>query len=116
MANKTKLTQKETIFYILYQSHKDTATIERFVPVFEFMGETYCKELGLWGFVSHECSARASEMKSENPQMFERKTIHGKSGAKYYGYRITLYPKPEMLKDEKLISFHKKIKPKKNDN
>lgn len=107
---KTKLTQKEAIFYQLYNAHKKMPG--EYIPVFKFMGEIYCKELGLWGFVSHECSARCSEMKKENPALIEFKTIYGKSGAKYYGYRFTLYPKPDMIRDEKLRKFHRMIKPK----
>lgn len=105
---RKRLTQKESIFYALYKSFKGEESF-RFIPVFEFMGEHYCQEVGKWGFVSHECSARASEMKKENPELIERKTIQGKSGARYYGYRINPYVKPEMIKDSALASFHKQV-------
>lgn len=102
---RQRLTQKESIFFALYKSFKGDDSA-RYVPVFEFMGEHYCQEVGKWGFVSHECSARASEMKKDNPDLIERKTLTGKSGARYYGYRISPYVSKNMILDDKLKSFH----------
>jgi len=107
---KNKITQKEAIFYILYKAFK--ATPGEYVPVFKFMGETFCQEVNKWGFVSHECSARASEMKKKNPELIQIQTITGKSGAKYYGYRFCYNPSIEMIKDEQLLEFYKIIKAK----
>lgn len=106
--NKKKITQKEAIFYTLYQAFKETPG--EYIPVFKFMGEVYAKEVGLWGYVSHECSARCSELKSENPLLIESITITGKSGAKYYGYRIKPGVGPDVQIDPKLKIFYKKIK------
>lgn len=105
---KKKITQKEAIFYTLYKAFKETPG--EYIPVFKFMGEVYCKELGLWGFVSHECSARSSEMRKENPGLIEITTITGKSGAKYYGYRFSADAKAELIKDESLLKFYKSLK------
>lgn len=104
---KHRLSQKETIFYILYKKSKEDK--EAYVPVFQVMGETFCKELNKWGYVSYECSARLSEMFKENPGLIERRTITGKSGARYYGYRITIYPKIELIKDPVLVELHRRI-------
>lgn len=101
---------KQTIFYILYLKFKEGKG--EYVPVFAFMGETFCKEVNKWGFVSHECSARASEMFKENYLLFQRATVKGKSGARYYSYRINPQPKPEMIKDPQLLEIYKKLRPK----
>ena len=108
MTVKKKLTQKEAIFYKLYQSFKEKRG--EYIPVFEFMGEIYSKDLGLWGYVSHECSARCSELKSNNPSLIQSTTITGKSGAKYYGYRINPEANSETQVEESLKSFYKRIK------
>lgn len=107
---KKKITQKEAIFYILYRSFKENPG--EYIPVFKFMGEVYCPEVGKWGFVSHECSARASELRSENPGLIDKTVITGKSGAKYYGYRFSANAKPELIKDKNLHVFYQRIKPK----
>lgn len=105
---KKKITQKEAIFYRLYQAFKDRRG--EYIPVFEFMGETYAKEVGLWGYVSHECSARCSELKKENPQLIQSTVITGKSGAQYYAYRINPEVAKDVRIDEKLRPFYAKIK------
>lgn len=105
---KKKITQKEAIFYKLYQAFKDNRG--QYIPVFEFMGEIYAKEVGLWGFVSHECSARCSEIKTANPHLIDSIVITGKSGAKYYGYRINPEATKESLPDRSLVEFYHKIK------
>jgi Asp-tRNA(Asn)/Glu-tRNA(Gln) amidotransferase B subunit len=74
------------------------------------IGEIYCIELGLWGFVSYEVSARMSEMFKTNPSLFQRTMMRGKTGAKYYGYRISPDVQPYMIHDEDLKDFYKKIK------
>lgn len=102
---------KEAIFYRLYRHFKSPER-ERYVPVFEFMGEVHCPEVKRWGFVSFEVSARLSEIFKENPGLIERKLIYGKSGNTYYGYRIGPNPDPALFKDQKLYDFYQVIKPK----
>jgi hypothetical protein len=105
---KRKITQKEAIFYKLYQAYKEERG--KYIPVFEFMGEIYAKEVDLWGYVSHECSARCSELKTENPQLIQSTVITGKSGAKYYGYRIDPLAKSDAVFHKNLHAFYKRIK------
>ena len=105
---KNSISQKEAIFYKLWL-HRKSKKHESYLPVFEFMGEIYCEEVKKWGFVSHECSARASEMMKENPGLILRTWLTGKSGAKYYGYRFSPLAKPELIKDEKLLAFYRTI-------
>lgn len=104
---KNGLSQKEAIFYQLYLRFK--AKKEDYLPVHALMGEVFCKELNRWGYVSYECSARASEMIKENPGLFMRTRITGKSGARYYGYRISPVARPQLIKDEKLLAFYRRI-------
>lgn len=109
---KKKITQKEAIFYTLYKAWKETPG--EYIAVFKFMGEVYCNELDLWGFVSHECSARASEMRTENPDLVQHVTITGKSGAKYFGYRLNPQATVDMIKDGALLKFHASINKRKS--
>lgn len=104
---KNRLTMKETCFYLLYKKFKEGKG--EYIPVFSFMGETFSEEVSKWGFVSYECSARLSELYSENPGLIQRQMLTGKSGAHYYGYRITPTPTLDLIKDEALRAFHKRI-------
>ena len=103
-----RITQKQAIFYQLYEHHK--AGKKDLIPVFKFMGEVYCKELGKWGFVSYEVGARMSEIFGENPGMLKRSEVVGPSGAKYYAYRFADDVRIELILDEKLRGFYRSIK------
>ncbi len=106
---KFKESQKEVVFYLLYESHKEDA--EKYLMAHEFArGEVFIKPLSRWSFASYKCPARLSEIYNENPGLLERKKIRGKSDAVYYAYRITVYPKVELIKDEALLAFYQKIK------
>lgn len=105
---RNRITQREAIFYQLYKKFKEKDG--EYIPVFQLMGEVWCPEVSKWGFVSYECSARASEMIKGNPELIQRHSIRGKSGATYYGYRINPYVRVEMIQDADLHAFHKRIK------
>ena len=102
------ITQREAIFYQLYTKFK--LKDGEYIPVFQLMGEVWCPEVSKWGFVSYECSARASEMIKKNPQLIQRQSIRSKAGATYYGYRINPHVSVEMIQDDDLRAFHKIIK------
>lgn len=102
-----KVTQKQAVFYRLYSAFKGGN--RALIPVYDLMGEVEIVPLGVWGFVSYEVSARLSEMFSENPGLLERKWIKGKSGAEYYGYRISENASRAAISDPKLASFYQKI-------
>ncbi len=103
------MTMTEAAFYRLYSENRKAAergaTMD-LIPVHAFMGEIYCEETGLWGYISYECSARLSEVFSDNPGLLHREKIKGKSGAEFYGYRIADHAKIEMIKDPKLRSLY----------
>lgn len=105
---RNRITQREAIFYQLYTQFKQKDG--KYIPVFQLMGEVWCPEVSKWGFVSYECSARASEMIKKNPQLIQRQSIRGKSGATYYGYRINPSVTVEMIQDPDLRTFHRIIK------
>ena len=111
MRRKDKITQIQTIFYRLYKHFKSEKR-EEYIPIFEFMGEVYVEELGKWGWMSYELPARFADIKNGNPGLLEQKLVTGKSGAKYYAYRLTLTGSYELIKDEKLVEFYKLIKAK----
>lgn len=100
-----RATQQEAIFYRLYKLWR--ARDLKYLPVHELMGEVFIEELEKWGYVSYECSARASEMIRDNPGLLQRQYIVGRSGVKYYGYRLNPQPAPGMIRDPKLKAFHK---------
>lgn len=105
-----KVTQHQAIFYQLYKSRLEDP--ERYIPIYQLIGEIEIKELGLWGFVSYEVSARMSELYSENPKLFSRKEVQGKTGARYFAYRIRQGVQPEDIADPDLFKFYKIIKSK----
>lgn len=104
---RNRVSQKEGVFYILYKRFKEKN--HEYLPVFQFMGETYVKEAGKWAYVSYECSARASQIMTENPGLLQRTKIIGKSRARYYGYRLNPEPSIDMIKDPALLKFYTKI-------
>lgn len=97
---------RQAIFYQLYKEHHE---FNEYIPVFEFMGDVWCEDLKLGGFVSHECSARLSEINRDNPGMLEIKRKKAKySGAHYFCYRLSrmFYAK---IKDDDLNKFYDKL-------
>ena len=107
---KEKITQQQMAFYKLYTEHHKDA--ERFVAIWELVGEIFIKELNKWELMSYTCPHRVFELYSENAGLIERKMLTGKSGAHYYGYRLVLQPKAEYIKNESLFEFYKLIKSK----
>ncbi len=102
-----KVTQHQAIFYQLYQARaKDP---EAYIPIWQLIGEIFVTEVKLWAFVSYEVSARMSELYSQNPRLFERKQITGKTGAKYFAYRIRLGVVPDDIVESDLKRFYKII-------
>jgi hypothetical protein len=105
---KNKITQQEIAFYKLYSERKTNK--ERFIPVWEFVGEFFIKDLNRWELMSYTCPHRVFEIYSENPELIERKMLTGKSGSRYYGYRLNQKCNASLIKSPKLISFYKLIK------
>jgi hypothetical protein len=106
---KNKITQIQTIFYKLYKHFKSEKN-EEFIPIFDFIGEVYIEELGKYGFMSYELPARFADLKKANPNLLEHKVVIGRSGAKYYSYRLRIDVKPEDIQDPSLKDFYKLIK------
>lgn len=109
---KIKVTQRQAIFYQLWKQRRiPNGAKYAYIPIFDLMGEVYVKEhFGVWAFVSYEVSARMSELCSRNPSLFESKKIVGKSGAKYYAYRLHEGVKQDDIKDPDILEFYLKIK------
>lgn len=105
---RNRITQKEAIFYQLYKNWQQSR--EQYIPVFKLMGDVHVPELGQWGFVSHEVAARCSDLRRENPELMQHIEIKGKApGVVYYGHRLNPAATPDMIKDESLRKFHKRI-------
>ena len=110
-----RMTMHEAIFYRLYAAHREATKngkVAELIPVFGFMGEIFSSEIRKWGFVSHECSARVSEIHTGNPGLLYRERMTGKSGAKYYGYRISTNARAESIKDPTLASLYTRLRAK----
>lgn len=107
---RTRLTQYEAIFYRLYTKNREARHIGKelpaLIPVHELMGEVYCEENGKLGFVSYEVGARISEVYGDNPGLLYREMITGRSGAKYYGYRIAEGATRDNIIDPKLRALY----------
>lgn len=103
-----KVTQYQGIFYQLYRARKEDP--EKYIPIWQLIGEVLVDEVGKWAFISYEVSARMSEMFSENPRLFERTEVIGKTGAKYYAYRISRNVRPEDIVNPELKKFYQIIK------
>jgi hypothetical protein len=103
-----KTTQKHMAFYKLYTSREQDR--ERYVPTWECVGEMYIEEVNEWCFMSYKCPARLSDLYNENPNLLERKELTGKSGSKYYGYRIRLGVSVTDIENKDLLKFYKTLK------
>lgn len=77
-----KVTQKELAKEVLRQNRG------QFIPTWKFVGEINYKDEG-WYMMSYKCPARLSEIYQEYPGKIERRLTVGKSGAKYYEYKLT---------------------------
>lgn len=94
-------------FYKLYQEWSTDKT--RFVPTWEFGGEMYIKELNRWVLMSYKCPTRLTELYQENT-MLERDLIIGKSGSRYFGYRLKKDVMTGDIRDSAVREFYKAIK------
>lgn len=101
-------TQKELFFYKLYVAFKEDPT--RWVPAWEFVGEILVKETGKWALMSYKTPANGAGIFFDNPGLIERQRVTGRSGAKYFAYRIAPFPSESKMKDDKLLAFYRKIK------
>ena len=102
-----KITQKKAVFYVLWQAHKTDP--DAYVPAWKFVGELYLKEIDEWFFMSYKCPANGVQIYFDNPGLIERRETIGKTGAKYYEYRMTLAPTLSMIQDQDLRAFAEKI-------
>ncbi len=105
---KNKITQKQLAFYILYKARENDP--EEYIPTWKFVGELQITELNLWEMASYKCPTRLSDLNQENPNMLERILIEGKSGAKYYSYRLRVGITPQDMIDPAIYSFYKHLK------
>jgi len=103
-----KITMHQAIFYQLWKQRGKDAQV--YIPIWQLIGEVFVEELGQWAFVSYEVSPRTSELWQENPTLFERKYVTGKSGSKYYAYRIAQNVTVDDIKGERLLAFYKRLK------
>jgi len=103
-----RITQKQLAFYKLYKFYKEDP--ERFADAWEFGGEIYVEEFNSWELMSYKCPTRLTDIYQENPMLLERRLKTGKSGSRYYQYRIAPNPSATKIHDKSLFEFYKQIK------
>lgn len=108
---KEKMTQQELVFYKLYTEYKKDP--ERYVQIWEFVGEIQIIELNRWELMSYTCVHRVFEVCRDNPDVFVRRKTRGKSGSTYYQYKIRKGANVDMLRDDKLVRLYNRITGKK---
>lgn len=111
---RNKLTQMQVAMYILIMNKWLGGN--KLIPVYDFMGERYISELGKWGYISYECSARLSKMYSDNPGLLYREKIHGRSGASFYGYKIRESAQPSNILSKELRDVYDIMAAKRKNN
>lgn len=104
----SRMTQKKAVFYILFKAYRENP--DQYIPAWKFVGELYVEELGTHFFMSYKCPANGVNLHFENPGLIERRTTTGKSGAKYYEYRLAPNPSREKIQDEDILEFYKLIR------
>lgn len=108
MKKQNKITQEKAVFYILWKAFKENP--QQFIPAWRFVGELHIKELNTWFFMSYKCPTNGLEIYNKNPQLIERRKTTGKTGARYYEYRIAPNPSSSRILDADLLAFYKKLK------
>lgn len=102
------MTQKRAVFYILWKQHRIDRT--KYTPAWKFIGELEIPELKETFFMSYKTPANGIDIFFENPELIERRETVGKSGTKFYEYRIVEHPSVEKIMDESLFKFYRLIK------
>lgn len=95
---------------IMYQLLKNLEKGNLHIPVFDFMGDVFSPEINKGGFVSHECSARLSEIRKHNPALLdviEQKAKY--TNNRFYCYRLRQDFSPEYVLEKDLKQFIKEI-------
>jgi len=103
-----KMTQKKAVFYMLYQAYKEDP--QQYVPAWKFVGELYMPEFDEWFFMSYKTPANGVDVYHKNPELIERKQVTGKSGAKYYEYRLAPNPSIDKIIEPDIRDFYQKMK------
>jgi hypothetical protein len=101
-----KTTQKQLALYKLIQCQKENP--QRLVSAWEFGGEIFVKATGKWELMSYKCPARLSDIFLDSPDIIERELLVGKSGAKYFGYRLKTFS-PWQINDLDLREFYEMV-------
>lgn len=103
-----KITQEKAVFYILWKAYHEDPN--QFIPAWKFVGELYLEELGTWFFMSYKCPANGVNVVLKNPELFERRQVKGKTGAKYFEYRIANNPSESKISDSDTLKFYRQLK------
>lgn len=101
---KDDLTQKAAVLTYLIENRS-----EDYIPAHKFTGVKTFESLDNLEFLmSYECPHRLTDIFQDNPKLLERKKIEGRTGAKYFGYRINpdVIDYREVIEDPNLKVFY----------
>ena len=104
---KSKITQKKAVFYLLWKAYRQDP--EQYVPAWKFVGELYIEELGVHFFMSYKCPANGVNIYFDNPGLIARRETRGKSGSKYFEYKLEA-PSVQKIKDGEIRAFYEQLK------
>lgn len=101
-------------FYILLKAHRETPG--EFIPAWRFVGELSIAEIGEHFLMSYKTPTNGLTIFDDFnwhddhfKGFIERRMLHGRSGANYYGYRFN-NPSREKITDPKLLDFYDRLK------
>lgn len=103
MKKPGKLTQKRAVFYLLLKAEG------AWIPAWKFVGEIDIPELGTTFFMSYKCPANGVDVFHKNPGLIERERVTGKSGARYYQYRIAQPLNEDLIQEADMKEFYQLI-------
>lgn len=92
---------------MLWQHHQLIQKPE-YVPAWKFVGELYIPEIDEHFFMSYKCPANGVAIHFENPGMIDRRQTTGRSGARYYEYRLVPDFEANMV-EPKLKEFYQRL-------
>lgn len=106
----TKLTQARAVFYLLWKTYKRNP--QEFMPTWRALGELEVPELGEHFFMSYKTPTNGFNIFFQNPDLIEREWTEGKSGAKYFTYRIKSPFLESNIVEKSLQDFYTALKAK----
>lgn len=106
---RSKITQEQCAFYILYKEHhKDPEAYHS--PSIVDVGDVLIEELNEWVFTTWKTPTRLTDIFQDNPNLLERIAVKARAGNYYFKYRIRKGVTKADIVDPSLSHFYSLIK------